>query len=136
MWVGSGFIDSGGGARGPDSGADDGRPAVRVRLEELGEPSKFGIFRRSRPLESMGGPGAGYPPGMGSHKRNKHDSGGVSARGRRHPGSGARGRQGATVEHSPDQRHEHTATGSAGTERDHGRSKAAGEGRVNRQGTA
>ncbi|MEV1016139.1 hypothetical protein AB0I89_10465 [Micromonospora sp. NPDC049801] len=73
---------------------------------------------------------------MGSQQRNKHDSGGESARGRRHPGNGARGRQGATVEHSPDQRHERTATGSAGIERDHGRSKAAHEGRVNRQGTA
>ncbi|MEU4789397.1 hypothetical protein AB0F95_06790 [Micromonospora tulbaghiae] len=40
------------------------------------------------------------------------------------------------MEHSPKQRHERTATGSAGTERDHSRSKVAREGRVNRQGTA
>lgn len=84
----------------------------------------------------MGARASGIHPGMGSQQRNKHDSGGESARSRRHPGSGARGRQGATVEHSPNQRHERTATGSAGTERNHSRSKAAREGRVNRQGTA
>ncbi|MFF4876324.1 MULTISPECIES: hypothetical protein [unclassified Micromonospora] len=71
---------------------------------------------------------------MGSHKQNKHDSGGESARGRRHPGSGAPGRQGSPMEHSPDQRHRRTATGSAGTERDQGRSTVAREGRVHRQG--
>ncbi|GAA2188707.1 hypothetical protein GCM10009848_30810 [Micromonospora lupini] len=71
---------------------------------------------------------------MGSHKENKHDSGGESARGRRHPGSGARGRQGSSAEHSPDQRHRRTATGSAGTERDLGRAKVSGDGRIQRQG--
>ncbi|MEU7970968.1 hypothetical protein AB0B48_02885 [Micromonospora sp. NPDC049089] len=71
---------------------------------------------------------------MGSHKQNKHDSGGESARGRRHSGSGARGRQGSPVEHSPDQRHRRTATGPAGTERDLGRAKVSGDGRVQRQG--
>jgi hypothetical protein len=59
----------------------------------------------------------------------KHDPGGESARARRHAGSGAAGRQGATVEHSPDQRHNRTATGVAGTERDHGRSKVDRQGR-------
>ncbi|MBG6102493.1 hypothetical protein ACLQ3D_15490 [Micromonospora vinacea] len=71
---------------------------------------------------------------MGSHKQNKHDNGGESARGRRHPGSGAPGRQGSTVEHSPDQRHRRTATGPAGTERDLGRAKVSGDGRIQRQG--
>ncbi|MGK5521448.1 hypothetical protein ACSNN9_19135 [Micromonospora sp. URMC 107] len=73
---------------------------------------------------------------MGSHKENKHDPGGESARGRRHPGSGARGHQGSPVEHSPKARHLRTATGSAGTERDHDRSTVAREGRVHRQGGA
>ncbi|MBQ1030049.1 hypothetical protein PSH03_005574 [Micromonospora sp. PSH03] len=71
---------------------------------------------------------------MGSHKQNKHDNGGESARGRRHSGSGAPGRQGSPVEHSPDQRHRRTATGPAGTERDLGRAKVSGDGRIQRQG--
>jgi hypothetical protein len=70
---------------------------------------------------------------MGS-QRNKHDSGGESARGRKHPGSGARGRQGSPVEHSPQQRHDRTATGTAGTERDHGRSKVERYGREHSHG--
>ncbi|SCF28058.1 hypothetical protein GA0074696_4041 [Micromonospora purpureochromogenes] len=72
---------------------------------------------------------------MGSQKHNKHDSGGQSARAHRHPGSGAPGRQGSEVERSPKRRHERTATGPSGSERDHGRSKVAHEGRVHRQGT-
>ncbi|WP_146228144.1 hypothetical protein [Micromonospora sp. S4605] len=72
---------------------------------------------------------------MGSHKENKHDPGGESARGRRHPGSGARGHQGSPVEHSPKARHLRTATGSAGSERDQGRAKVEGADRVQRQGT-
>ncbi|MEV6813394.1 hypothetical protein [Micromonospora sp. NPDC051296] len=72
---------------------------------------------------------------MGSHKQNKHDSGGESARGRQHPGSGAPGRQGSPTERSPRRRHERAATGTSGTERDHGRSKLTHEGRVHRQGT-
>jgi hypothetical protein len=72
---------------------------------------------------------------MGSHKPNKHDPDGESARGRKNPGSGNPGRLGSTMEHSPPQRHGRTASGAAGTERDVGRSKAAREGRVHRQGT-
>jgi hypothetical protein len=72
---------------------------------------------------------------MGSRNRNKHDSGGESARGRKNPGSGNSGRLGSTMEHSPRQRHGRMASGPAGTERDVGRSKAAREGRVHRQGT-
>ncbi|MEO3778572.1 hypothetical protein ABGB16_17305 [Micromonospora sp. B11E3] len=72
---------------------------------------------------------------MGSHKPNKHDSGGESARAGRNPGSGARGRQGSEVEHSPKRRHERAATGTSGSERDHGRSKLAHEGRIHRQGS-
>ncbi|MEV0325239.1 hypothetical protein AB0H63_02150 [Micromonospora echinospora] len=72
---------------------------------------------------------------MGSHRENKHDSGGESARARRHPGSGARGRQGSEVENSPHQRHHRTATGAAGSERDHGRATVDRERRVHRQGT-
>jgi hypothetical protein len=72
---------------------------------------------------------------MGSHKPNKHDPDGESARGRRHPGSGARGRQGSTMEGSPRQRHDRTTTGAAGTERDLGRSKAARGAREHREGT-
>ncbi|MFC4145749.1 hypothetical protein ACFO0M_05745 [Micromonospora mangrovi] len=71
---------------------------------------------------------------MGSHKQNKHDPGGESARAGRHPGSGARGRQGAEVERSPQQRHLRAATGTSGTERDHGRGKVEGSQRVQRQG--
>jgi hypothetical protein len=66
----------------------------------------------------------------------KRDAGGESARAGRHAGSGARGRQGSPVEHSPDQRHNRTATGVAGTERDQGRSKVARAGRrEHREGT-
>ncbi|MGN9808206.1 hypothetical protein ACTMSW_02445 [Micromonospora sp. BQ11] len=72
---------------------------------------------------------------MGSHKPNKHDPGGESARAGRHPGSGARGRQGSEVERSPKGRHLRTATGAAGSERDQGRAKVQGSERVHRQGT-
>jgi hypothetical protein len=72
---------------------------------------------------------------MGSHKHNKHETGGESARGRKNPGSGNRGRLGSTMEHSPSQRHRRTASGAAGTERDLGRSKVAREGRTHRQGS-
>lgn len=72
---------------------------------------------------------------MGSRKRNKHDSGGESARGRKNPGSGNPSRLGSTMEHSPSQRHRRTASGAAGTERDLDRSTVAREGRVHRQGT-
>ncbi|MEV0394397.1 hypothetical protein [Polymorphospora rubra] len=58
-----------------------------------------------------------------------------SARARRHPGSGARGRQGATVEKSEKGRHQRTATGTASTERDHGRSTLGRDGRVHGQGS-
>ncbi|MEH0844962.1 hypothetical protein V6U81_21495 [Micromonospora sp. CPCC 205711] len=78
----------------------------------------------------------GYPRRMGSHKQNKHDSGGESARAGRHSGSGAAGRQGSPVEHSPHQRRDRTATGTSGTERDQDRSKVDREGRVQRQGNA
>ncbi|SCL26803.1 hypothetical protein GA0074692_2235 [Micromonospora pallida] len=78
----------------------------------------------------------GYAPAMGSHKDNKHDSGGESVRGRRHPGSGAPGRQGSGIENSPHQRHDRTATGTSGSERDHGRSKVTRERRIHRQGNA
>lgn len=71
---------------------------------------------------------------MGSHKQNKHDPGGESARAGRNPGSGARGRQGEGMER-PGKRHQlHSATGAAGTERDHGRAKVEGPQRVQRQG--
>ena len=72
---------------------------------------------------------------MGSHKENKHDPGGESARGRRHPGSGVRGRQGSEVEHSPERRHLRAATGTSGTERDQGRARVEGSERIQRQGT-
>jgi hypothetical protein len=71
---------------------------------------------------------------MGSHT-GKNETRSESARGRRHAGSGARGRQGATVERSEKQRHQRAATGTASTERDHGRSKVAREGRTHKQGT-
>ncbi|MCM0673204.1 hypothetical protein NCC78_00445 [Micromonospora phytophila] len=71
---------------------------------------------------------------MGSHKENKHDPGGESARAGRHSGSGAPGRQGSEVERSPKRRHLRAATGTSGTERDHGRSKLAHGDRVHRQG--
>jgi hypothetical protein len=51
-------------------------------------------------------------------------------------GSGARGRQGATVERSAERRGARVATGTASTERNHGRAKPEREGRVRRQGTA
>jgi hypothetical protein len=60
----------------------------------------------------------------------------TSARGGRFAGSGARGRQGATVERSQKGRLERVATGTASTERDHGRSKTDREGREHRKGTA
>ncbi|MFI7578022.1 hypothetical protein [Micromonospora sp. NPDC049497] len=72
---------------------------------------------------------------MGSHKPNKHDPGGESARASRHPGSGARGRQGSEVERSPERRHLRAATGTSSTERDHGRAKVEGSERVQRQGS-
>lgn len=72
---------------------------------------------------------------MGSHKPNKHDPGGESARAGRNPGSGARGRQGSEVEHSPQRRHLRAATGTSGTERDQGRAKVEGRERIQRQGT-
>lgn len=50
--------------------------------------------------------------------------------------SGARGRQGATAERSAKRRGARVATGTASTERDHGRAKSEREGRVHRQGTA
>ncbi|MEU8300878.1 hypothetical protein AB0C04_26780 [Micromonospora sp. NPDC048909] len=78
---------------------------------------------------------AGYALAMGSQKPNKHDPGGESARGRRHPGSGARGRQGSEVERSPERRHLRAATGTSGSERDHGRAKVEGSERVQRQGS-
>ncbi len=81
-------------------------------------------------------PRTGYARAMGSHKPNKHDPGGESTRGRRHPGSGPRGRQGSEVEHSPDRRHLRAATGTSGTERDHGRARVEGSERVQRQGGA
>jgi hypothetical protein len=71
---------------------------------------------------------------MSGNKR-ENETKSESARGRRHAGSGARGRQGATVERSPKARHERVATGTASTERDHGRSKVEHEGREHRQGT-
>jgi hypothetical protein len=70
-----------------------------------------------------------------SGDKKKHETGGESARARRHAGSGARGRQGATTEGSPRQRRERTATGASSTERDVGRSKAAREGREHREGS-
>jgi hypothetical protein len=71
---------------------------------------------------------------MSSHSgKNKTRS--ESARSGRHPGSGARGRQGATVERSEKQRHQRAATGTASTELDHGRSKVGREGRKHTQGT-
>lgn len=51
-------------------------------------------------------------------------------------GTGARGRQGVTPERSPKRRQARVATGTASTERDHGRSKTERERRVHRQGTA
>ncbi|TDB75841.1 hypothetical protein [Micromonospora sp. KC723] len=71
---------------------------------------------------------------MGSHKPNKHDPGGESARAGRNAGSGARGRQGSEVERSPKRRHLRTTTGTSGSERDHGRSSLAHDDRVHRQG--
>ncbi len=77
----------------------------------------------------------GYARRMGSHKANKHDPGGESARAGRNPGSGARGRQGSEVERSPDRRHLRAATGTSGTERDQGRAKVERGERIQRQGT-
>lgn len=71
---------------------------------------------------------------MSSHTgKNKTPT--ESARSRGHAGSGARGRQGATVERSEKQRHQRAATGTASTERDHGRSKVTPESRQHTQGT-
>ncbi|RKR91428.1 hypothetical protein BDK92_5824 [Micromonospora pisi] len=58
-----------------------------------------------------------------------------SARSGRHAGSGARGRQGETVERSEKQRHQRAATGTSSSERDYGRSKVGPEGRTHTQGT-
>jgi hypothetical protein len=52
-----------------------------------------------------------------------------------HTGAGRRGLQGSTPPRSKHKKAGRTATGSASTERDHGRSKAEREGRVHRQGT-
>jgi hypothetical protein len=71
---------------------------------------------------------------MGSDKGKKETTG-ESARASRHAGSGAPGRQGSTPERSPQRRRERVATGTASTERDHGRSKTEREGREHRQGT-
>jgi hypothetical protein len=71
---------------------------------------------------------------MGSDLR-KQDPAGESARAGRHAGSGARGRQGATVERSTKRRRERAATGTVSTERDQGRSKAEREGREHREGS-
>lgn len=71
---------------------------------------------------------------MSSHT-GKNETRRESARGRRHAGSGARGRQGATVERSDKQQHQRAATGTASTERDHGRSKVSRQDRTHRQGT-
>lgn len=50
-------------------------------------------------------------------------------------GTGARGRQGAKLERSAKRRRERVATGTASTEKDHGRAKSERKGRVRRQGT-
>jgi hypothetical protein len=73
---------------------------------------------------------------MGSHKQNKHDPGGESARAGRNPGSGAPGRQGGQMERPGKRRQLHTATGAAGSERDQGRAKVQGAQRVQRQGSS
>ncbi|MFG3302305.1 hypothetical protein [Micromonospora chersina] len=73
---------------------------------------------------------------MGSHKQNKHDPGGESARAGRNPGSGAPGRQGAEMERTGKRHQLHTATGAAGSERDQGRAKVQGAQRVQRQGNS
>jgi hypothetical protein len=67
--------------------------------------------------------------------RQKHEIKKESARGSRNAGSGARGRQGATLERSSKRRRERVATGTASTERDYGRSKTEREGREHREGT-
>jgi hypothetical protein len=72
---------------------------------------------------------------MSSDKR-EHETERESARAGRHAGSGERGRQGATVERSAKRRSERVATGTASTERDHGRSKTERKGREHREGTA
>lgn len=72
---------------------------------------------------------------MGSSRREHEKTERESARARRSAGSGARGRQGATVERSPQRRRERVATGTASTERDYGRSKTEREGREHREGT-
>ncbi|MFS8479999.1 MAG: hypothetical protein FWJ93_13780 [Micromonosporaceae bacterium] len=72
---------------------------------------------------------------MSSSRREHEKTGSESARARRHAGSGARGRQGATVERDPTRRRARVATGTASTERDFGRSKTEREGRENREGT-
>jgi hypothetical protein len=70
-----------------------------------------------------------------SGNKRENETKSESARSGRNAGSGARGRQGATVERSPSRRRERIATGTASTERDHGRSKIKGDERVRRQGT-
>jgi hypothetical protein len=73
---------------------------------------------------------------MGSHKQNKHDPGGQSARAGRNPGSGAPGRQGSGMERTGKRHQLHTATGAGGSERDQGRAKVEGSQRVQRQGNS
>lgn len=79
-------------------------------------------------------PLTGYDDLVSSSKR-KHEPDSESARGRRGSGTGARGRQGATVEGTPGRRHERTATGASSTERDQGRGKTSWKGREHREGT-
>jgi hypothetical protein len=71
---------------------------------------------------------------MSSSKRK--NEGAKSPSTRKRAGTGARGRQGATVERSAKRRRKRAATGTASTERDHGRAKSDREGRVRRKGTA
>ncbi|ROT29302.1 hypothetical protein [Micromonospora sp. HM5-17] len=71
---------------------------------------------------------------MGGHTgRNPNRS--ESARIRGHAGSGARGRQGVSIEKSEKQRRQRAATGTASTERDHGRATVSRGGRRHTQGT-
>lgn len=72
---------------------------------------------------------------MSSSKREHEKTQRESARAGRYAGSGARGRQGSTVERNPQRRRERVATGISSTERDLGRSKNEREGRDQREGT-
>jgi hypothetical protein len=67
--------------------------------------------------------------------KKKKNAAAKSPSARKHAGSGARGRQGATPERSPKRRRERVATGTASTEKDHGRSKASRGRRTHRQST-